>query len=387
MYLSTPPVLTVFGAEGGDWENRGLIPRSIEYILERADQLMRGQHKTFHFYVSFLEIYLDKIRDLGRAAAGALNFSPMSDDHLTMPMPGSIQPHGGNRGGGLDRTRSGGASLGGLSRAKSMRTSGDGTTAGSAPPGAQTATLAEVVAEGGASDYDSQNLEIWETREGQTYVKDLYQLEVTSVHDVMAVLNAGYGLRRTNATNMNEVSSRSHTVFTISVVSTQSDGSHPLVGRLNLVDLAGSERVKKSGSEGQRFKEAVHINQSLSALAKVVLSLASGDSSAHVPYRDSKLTRILKDSLAGNSYTTVLANVNPTANNVDESLLTLNFAQRCSSIIMKPRVNNAGEEENQVRGQGKDKKNSEPLQLPAHSTVSSRPRVRLFLIACTCDGC
>ena len=106
---------------------------------------------------------------------------------------------------------------------------------------------------------------------------------------------------------------------------------------LNLVDLAGSERVEKSGSEGQRFEEAVNINSSLTALGKVVLKF--GTQASHVPYRDSKLTRILQNSLGGNSWTTLLATMNPSQMYYDECVETLQFASRCMFVGNKPRIN------------------------------------------------
>ena len=97
------------------------------------------------------------------------------------------------------------------------------------------------------------------------------------------------------------------------------------------MDLAGSERLKKSASEGQRKKEALHINISLTALGKVVMALDPAANAGHVPYRDSKLTRLLQNSLGGNSYTTVLATIHPVAHFAEECLSTLQFANRCGA--------------------------------------------------------
>ena len=112
-----------------------------------------------------------------------------------------------------------------------------------------------------------------------------------------------------------------------------------MTGMLNLVDLAGSERLKKSESQGVRLKEVLHINTSLSALGKVVMSLDPSAVSTHTPYRDAKLTRVLQNSLGGNSYTIVLAAIHPCAAYYDECLSTLQFANRCRNVRNNPRVN------------------------------------------------
>jgi hypothetical protein len=171
-------------------------------------------------------------------------------------------------------------------------------------------------------------------------VQDLSVIPVTTLDEVMAIISAGVALRATYETSMNEVSSRSHTVFTLHVVQRERNqpDSQTTTGMLNLVDLAGSERLDKSKSEGQRMKEAVVINKSLSALGNVVMALQRSDYT-HVPYRDSKLTRLLQDSLGGNSYTTVLATLNPLQENYEECLNTLMFANRCRYVQNQPQVN------------------------------------------------
>jgi hypothetical protein len=184
------------------------------------------------------------------------------------------------------------------------------------------------------------SLEIRENPNGATFVKDLSVIPVTTLDEVMAIIGAGVALRATYETSMNEVSSRSHTVFTLHVVQRErnSPDAPTTTGMLNLVDLAGSERLDKSKSEGQRKKEAVVINKSLSALGNVVMALQRNDYT-HVPYRDSKLTRLLQDSLGGNSFTTLLATLNPLQENYEECLNTLMFANRCRYVQNQPSVN------------------------------------------------
>merc|ERR1719436_1663305 len=140
---------------------------------------------------------------------------------------------------------------------------------------------------------------------------------------------------------MNAESSRSHSIFVITVEQCSLDGSADSkirVGKLNMVDLAGSERQSKTGAEGERLKEATKINLSLSALGNVISALVDGKSS-HIPYRDSKLTRLLQDSLGGNTKTVMVANVGPADYNYDETGSTLRYAYRAKSIKNKPRIN------------------------------------------------
>ena len=141
-------------------------------------------------------------------------------------------------------------------------------------------------------------------------MRDLTTIVLKSASEMDAVLQAGKKNRMTGATLMNQQSSRSHAVFTITVETSEvgPDGeTHIRVGKLNLVDLAGSERQSKTGATGQRLKEATKINLSLTALGNVISALVDGKST-HVPYRDSKLTRLLQDSLGGNTKTVMIAN-------------------------------------------------------------------------------
>merc|ERR1719446_740536 len=142
---------------------------------------------------------------------------------------------------------------------------------------------------------------------------------------------------------MNQESSRSHSIFSITVETSQEDPTNPKKpkirsGKLNLVDLAGSERQSKTGATGDRLKEATKINLSLSALGNVISALVDGKS-AHVPYRDSKLTRLLQDSLGGNARTVMVANCGPADYNYDETLSTLRYANRAKNIRNKPKIN------------------------------------------------
>jgi len=181
------------------------------------------------------------------------------------------------------------------------------------------------------------NLNIHEGPKGP-YVKDLREVYVDSVDDVLAAMELGQRSRAVASTNMNQESSRSHSIFSLTVnqkdVNTQSQKS----GMLYLVDLAGSEKVGKTGATGQTLEEAKKINKSLSALGMVINALTDGKST-HIPYRDSKLTRILQESLGGNSRTTLIINCSPSSYNDAETVSTLRFGMRAKTIKNKAKVN------------------------------------------------
>lgn len=206
-----------------------------------------------------------------------------------------------------------------------------------------------------------KRLELKENPETGVYIKDLSSFVTKNVKEIEHVMNLGNQTRAVGSTLMNELSSRSHAIFVITIECSErgSDGQdHIRVGKLNLVDLAGSERQNKAGptaqgnttvqgsgstggggsNSGERPKEASKINLSLSALGNVIAALA-GNRSTHIPYRDSKLTRLLQDSLGGNAKTIMVATLGPASHSYDESLSTLRFANRAKNIKNKPRVN------------------------------------------------
>ncbi|KAG8035593.1 hypothetical protein G9C98_001021 [Cotesia typhae] len=186
----------------------------------------------------------------------------------------------------------------------------------------------------------SLRFELKEKPDSGVFVKDLSTVVCKSAQEIQQLMNKGNLNRTIGATNMNEHSSRSHAIFliTIEMESLVGDSKGIRVGRLNLVDLAGSERQSKTGSCGDRLKEASKINLSLSALGNVISALVDGKTT-HVPYRDSKLTRLLQDSLGGNSKTIMVANIGPASYNYDETLTTLRYANRAKNIKNKPRIN------------------------------------------------
>ncbi|XP_058472234.1 kinesin-like protein KIF3B isoform X2 [Solea solea] len=188
---------------------------------------------------------------------------------------------------------------------------------------------------------NNKKLELKESPDFGVYVKDLSSVVTKNATEIEHVMNLGNQSRSVGFTNMNERSSRSHAIFGITVECSEvgPDGEdHIRVGKLNMVDLAGSERQSKTGAKGKRLKEAAKINLSLSALGNVISALVDGKSS-HIPYRDSKLTRLLQDSLGGNAKTVMIATVGPSHKNFDESLATLRYASRAKNIKNKPRIN------------------------------------------------
>ncbi|XP_014030458.1 kinesin-like protein KIFC3 isoform X3 [Salmo salar] len=165
---------------------------------------------------------------------------------------------------------------------------------------------------------------------GQLYVPGLTEFTVQSPEDINRVFELGHMNRATACTNLNEHSSRSHALLIITVAGVNSSTGHRTQGKLNLVDLAGSERIAKSGAEGSRLREAQCINKSLSALGDVINALRSRHS--HVPFRNSRLTYLLSDSLSGDSKTLMMVQVSPLVSNMSESVCSLKFAQRVRTI-------------------------------------------------------
>jgi len=202
---------------------------------------------------------------------------------------------------------------------------------------------------------------IREDVKGNILLTGLHQVEVNSVDDLMAALNFGSMIRQTDSTAINAKSSRSHAVFSLNLVQRKSkaqtaqgadkrfsvpleammSGGDSIVtidSKLHFVDLAGSERLKNTGAQGERAKEGISINAGLASLGKVISQLSSRQAGSHVSYRDSKLTRLLQDSLGGNAITYMIACVTPAEFHLSETLNTVQYAQRARAIQSKPRI-------------------------------------------------
>ncbi|XP_066451719.1 kinesin-like protein KIF16B isoform X3 [Eleutherodactylus coqui] len=195
------------------------------------------------------------------------------------------------------------------------------------------------------------NLRVREHPKEGPYVEDLSKHLIQNYSDVEELMDAGNINRTTAATGMNDVSSRSHAIFTLNFTQAKFDAEMPCetVSKIHLVDLAGSERADATGATGVRLKEGGNINKSLVTLGNVISALAdlSQDAANHlakkkqvfVPYRDSVLTWLLKDSLGGNSKTIMIATISPADINYGETLSTLRYANRAKNIINKPTIN------------------------------------------------
>ncbi|KAM6908479.1 kinesin-1 heavy chain-like [Lycodopsis pacificus] len=179
-------------------------------------------------------------------------------------------------------------------------------------------------------DMSKVNLSVHEDKNRVPYVKGCTERFVSCPDEVMDAIDEGKSCRHVAVTNMNEHSSRSHSIFLINIKQENSQTGQKLTGKLYLVDLAGSEKVGKTGAEGTVLDEAKMINKSLSSLGNVISALAEG--SSYVPYRDSKMTRILQDSLGGNCRTTMVICCSPSAFNDAETRSTLMFGQRAKTI-------------------------------------------------------
>lgn len=245
---------TMTGVMGND-AMEGVIPRCFKYIFESVKKMKEETPgKTYSMYVSFMELYNGKVRDL----------------------------------------------------------------------------LAK----------QQVSLDIRENKDHTFFVQGAVVAQVKMPEDVIQHLEEGTDRRRTGSTELNDDSSRSHSIFSfvLECVETLEDGGTRAVSsKLNLVDLAGSERQTKTGASGDTLKEGCNINLSLSALGTVIDTIVKGG--AHVPFRSSPLTMLLKDSLGGNSKTVMFANINPSERNLSETVSTLRFADRAKQIKNKPVVN------------------------------------------------
>ncbi|XP_059362676.1 kinesin-like protein kif7 [Carassius carassius] len=196
----------------------------------------------------------------------------------------------------------------------------------------------------------SKDIHIREDEKGNVVLSGVKECEVEGLDEVLSLLESGKTSRHTGATQMNPHSSRSHTIFTV-LMEQRRGGSRAAAGtvqilssKFHFVDLAGSERILKTGNTGERLKESIQINSGLLALGNVIGALGDPKrKGTHIPYRDSKITRILKDSLGGNAKTLMIACISPSSSDFDESLNTLNYSKRARNIQNRATVNCRGE--------------------------------------------
>jgi kinesin family protein 5 len=185
---------------------------------------------------------------------------------------------------------------------------------------------------------EKTDLRLHENSTRGIYISDLTEIYVSCPAELMEIIRIGNRSREVGNTMLNQNSSRSHAILLLTVIQNNTLDFSAKSGTLYLVDLAGSEKVSKTGAEGKRLDEAKNINKSLSTLGLVIFSLTDGKS-AHIPYRDSKLTRILQNSLGGNSKTCLIITCSPSVYNTNETISTLRFGVRAKCIKNKPKVN------------------------------------------------
>ncbi|KAK8039309.1 kinesin motor domain-containing protein [Apiospora rasikravindrae] len=230
--------------------------------------------------------------------------------------------------------------------------------------------LRDLLVPGETPQHERGTVTIREDTKGNIILTGLRQMDIHSMEDLMNALNFGSTIRQTDATAINAKSSRSHAVFSLNLVQkkAKSQGTEGVNKRfsapveamtgaetwvttdskLHFVDLAGSERLKNTGAQGDRAKEGISINAGLAALGKVISQLSSRSHGAHVSYRDSRLTRLLQDSLGGNAITYMIACVTPAEFHLSETLNTVQYAQRARAIQSKPRIQSVEEGDKQA---------------------------------------
>eukprot|EP00298_Acanthocystis_sp_HF-20_P012462 c19900_g1_i1.p1 GENE.c19900_g1_i1~~c19900_g1_i1.p1 ORF type:complete len:866 (-),score=363.11 c19900_g1_i1:110-2707(-) len=193
--------------------------------------------------------------------------------------------------------------------------------------------IRDLLAENDPKQKNKVKLEVRQSPDGGSYVSGLTKLSASTLEDALRIMDIGRGSRKTSETKMNERSSRSHMVFTAYLEMTNPITKEKVSSKLHLVDLAGSERVSKTKATGEQLKEASFINQSLSALGDVIGALTTkSKKQTHVPYRNSKLTHLLQDSLCGTSRTAMFVTLSPSSDNFWETISTLNFGARAASV-------------------------------------------------------
>ncbi|PWA85208.1 P-loop containing nucleoside triphosphate hydrolases superfamily protein [Artemisia annua] len=189
-------------------------------------------------------------------------------------------------------------------------------------------------------DKSKKPIALMEDGKGGVLVRGLEEELVSTADEIYRILEKGSAKRRTAETLMNKQSSRSHSIFSITIhIKERTPEGEEIIrcGKLNLVDLAGSENISRSGAKDGRAREAGEINKSLLTLGRVINTLV--ERSGHIPYRDSKLTRLLRDSLGGKTKTCIIATISPSIHSMEETLSTLDYAHRAKNIKNKPEIN------------------------------------------------
>lgn len=286
-------------------ESAGIIPR----ILFKLFETLELQKDDYVVKCSFVELYNEELKDLlGDPQDAASSRKLRIFDSNTMSAATNLTSNSSS-------TKN--------SRNNSPRSSSELPTATFLRKRWKTAPSAP------QSHHNSQD------QNAGIYIQNLQDFHITSAKEGIKLLQKGLKHRQVATTKMNDFSSRSHTIFTITLYK-EYNGEIFRVSKMNLVDLAGSENISRSGAQHQRAKEAGSINQSLLTLGRVINSLT--DKSLHVPFRESKLTRLLQDSLGGNTKTALIATISPAKINSEETCSTLQYAAKAKNIKNKPQL-------------------------------------------------
>ena len=283
-------------------EHAGIIPRVLVDLFQSLDK----EKSEYTVKISFLELYNERLKDLLASENGEEESIRIFDNH-------NANNHNNNNNVGKNNN--------------SKQGSRSNTISSQSPIKNRNSPQNTI------TDFGNNQSSIM--------VKGMDEIYIKSAYEGLQLLTEGSLKRKVAATKCNDLSSRSHTIFTITTNITKIDPlsgeQYITIGKLNLVDLAGSENINRSGAENKRAQEAGLINKSLLTLGRVINALV--DRSQHIPYRESKLTRLLQDSLGGRTKTCIIATVSPAKIAMDETISTLEYATRAKSIKNTPQVN------------------------------------------------
>ncbi|SMN20610.1 similar to Saccharomyces cerevisiae YBL063W KIP1 Kinesin-related motor protein required for mitotic spindle assembly, chromosome segregation, and 2 micron plasmid partitioning [Maudiozyma saulgeensis] len=319
-------------------EHAGIIPRVLVDLFQR---LSNETNNDFSVKISFLELYNEKLTDLlsnGNSDDETIRIfdnhnntnntnhhnNNINNNHNSNNISNSVSNGSGNKHYGL--TNSNSSSTQGM---KSNNNNINNSNNNSHDPNNI------------SSNHHSKVNSNKNVSNSAIIVKGMEEIYIKSAYEGLQLLTEGSLKRKVASTKCNDLSSRSHTIFTITTHITKIDPisgeQYVKIGKLNLVDLAGSENINRSGAENIRAQEAGLINKSLLTLGRVINALV--DYSQHVPYRESKLTRLLQDSLGGRTKTCIIATISPAKISSEETVSTLEYATRAKSIKNTPQVN------------------------------------------------
>lgn len=298
-------------------DSAGIIPR----ILFKLFETLELQNEDYVVKCSFVELYNEELKDLLNDSRDSSSFKRLRIFDSNSTVTASSGSNNSSRKSSRNNSPRSSTEIppSTLLRKRMKSTTSSNilpTTTQHVPPKAQQHQMSQ-----------DQN--------GGIYIQNLQEFHITRAKEGIELLQKGLRHRQVATTKMNDFSSRSHTIFTITLYK-EHDGEIFRVSKMNLVDLAGSENISRSGAQHQRAKEAGSINQSLLTLGRVINSLA--DKSVHVPFRESKLTRLLQDSLGGNTKTALIATISPAKINSEETCSTLQYAAKAKNIKNKPQL-------------------------------------------------